>query len=182
MSPSNALGFTSSSSAISVLTQRFFLLRSDTFCTFCTKSLSQRVFSWKFFCVGNRDGFCPLIYEIATPNSCKFKQNIEILMGSLDFCQIWSHRGKRCLFILRTIRDAPPSTSKVSAFCCTKKNISYLEHIYIWMFLKIHFYMVFHYKPSILGTPIFGNTHISVRETLGFFFHQCEVTKKPSLC
>ncbi len=24
----------------------------------------------------------------------------------------------------------------------------------------IHFNRVFHYKPSILGTPIFGNTHI----------------------
>ena len=37
----------------------------------------------------------------------------------------------------------------------------------IWVFpiiIMIHFNRVFHYKPSILGTPILGNTYIPVFE------------------
>ncbi len=44
----------------------------------------------------------------------------------------------------------------------------------------IHFNRVFHYKPSILGTPIFGNIHIMYIEYAGIS-HQVNTVLKEKL-
>ena len=45
----------------------------------------------------------------------------------------------------------------------------------------IHFNRVFHYKPSILGTPIFGNIHIMYIEYAGISHQVNTVLKEKSL-
>ena len=50
-------------------------------------------------------------------------------------------------------------------------------YIYIWRFPEMglpqimHFNRIFHYKPSILGTPIYGNPHIVIFTCINIYQH-----------
>ena len=68
----------------------------------------------------------------------------------------------------------------LSLYICIYIYVYIYIHIYIYIyggFLKwgypqiMHFNRIFHYKPSILGTPIYGNPHIVIFTCINIYQH-----------